>query len=79
MEADSPESIDESGAGFSLARFPGSLLALALAAGLALRWWMLKQYFEVNGDALIYGEWPKTCCCTAAMRSSRPAERCSRR
>jgi len=30
-------------------------LALALAAGLALRLWMLKQYCLVNGDALIYG------------------------
>jgi hypothetical protein len=28
---------------------------LALAAGLALRLWMLKSFFLVNGDALIYG------------------------
>jgi hypothetical protein len=28
---------------------------LALAAGLWLRLWMLKQLFEVNGDSLIYG------------------------
>jgi hypothetical protein len=30
-------------------------VALALAAGLVLRLWMLKKFFEVNGDALIYG------------------------
>jgi len=30
-------------------------VALALAAGLGLRLWMLKQFFQVNGDALIYG------------------------
>jgi len=35
--------------------FSGLSAALALAAGLALRLWMLKQYFLVNGDALIYG------------------------
>ena len=29
--------------------------ALALASGLALRLWMLKLLFEVNGDSLIYG------------------------
>lgn len=29
--------------------------ALALAAGLALRLWMLRCIFEVNGDSLIYG------------------------
>jgi hypothetical protein len=30
-------------------------IALALAAGLALRLWMLKNFFEVNGDSLVYG------------------------
>jgi hypothetical protein len=30
-------------------------VALALTAGLALRLWMLKKFFEVSGDALIYG------------------------
>jgi len=30
-------------------------VALALAAGLALRLWMLRSLFEVNGDSLIYG------------------------
>ncbi len=30
-------------------------VALPLAAGLALRIWMLKWLFEVNGDSLIYG------------------------
>jgi hypothetical protein len=34
-------------------------LALPLAIGLALRLWMLKQLFEVNGDALIYGDLAK--------------------
>lgn len=29
--------------------------ALALLAGLGLRLWMLKHFFEINGDALIYG------------------------
>ena len=28
---------------------------LALAAGLGLRLWMLRKFFEVNGDSLIYG------------------------
>lgn len=31
------------------------LIVIPLAAGLALRIWMLKHLFEVNGDALIYG------------------------
>ncbi len=30
-------------------------VALALAAGLVLRLWMLRNLFEVNGDSLIYG------------------------
>ena len=30
-------------------------VALALAAGLALRLWLLRSLFEVNGDSLIYG------------------------
>ena len=30
-------------------------VAMPLAAGLALRLWMLKALFEVNGDSLIYG------------------------
>ena len=38
-------------------RVPTALsIVLALAAGLGLRLWMLKQFFEVNGDSLIYGE-----------------------
>jgi hypothetical protein len=32
---------------------------MALAAGLALRLWMLNRYFLVNGDELIYGELAK--------------------
>ncbi len=40
----------------SLARaLPCLSVALALAAGLALRLWMLRDYFLVNGDSLIYG------------------------
>ncbi|HWT66033.1 MAG TPA: glycosyltransferase family 39 protein [Terracidiphilus sp.] len=30
-------------------------VALALAAGLALRLWMLARFFEVSGDSLVYG------------------------
>jgi hypothetical protein len=33
--------------------------ALPLAAGLALRLWMLKSLFQVNGDTLIYGDLAK--------------------
>ena len=34
---------------------PALSVTLALATGLALRLWLLKQFFEVNGDSLIYG------------------------
>jgi hypothetical protein len=36
---------------------PASMLSIALAliGGLALRLWMLKDLFEVNGDSLVYG------------------------
>jgi len=35
---------------------PAALSTLAaLAAGLTLRLWMLKEFFEINGDSLIYG------------------------
>jgi hypothetical protein len=34
-------------------------VALPLAAGLALRLWMLKSLFQVNGDTLIYGDLAK--------------------
>jgi hypothetical protein len=47
---------------FCRIRFPlaGSLsVLLALASGLALRLWMLKQFFNVDGDPLIYGELAK--------------------
>ncbi len=43
------------GARLHLAR-PWLHVALALAAGLALRLWMLRRLFEVNGDSLIYGD-----------------------
>jgi len=33
--------------------------ALAIAAGLVLRLWMLKSLFQVNGDTLIYGDLAK--------------------
>jgi hypothetical protein len=36
-------------------RFMTLTVALALAAGLALRLWMLGKLFQVNGDSLIYG------------------------
>lgn len=38
---------------------PALSLAAALAAGLALRLWMLKDLFQVNGDSLIYGDLAK--------------------
>ena len=38
---------------------PGLSVALAMAAGLVLRLWMLKTYFLVNGDSLIYGDMAK--------------------
>jgi hypothetical protein len=54
MEAD-----HESQSGVRRPGFGGALCGLsavlALAAGLALRLWMLKQFFLVNGDSLIYG------------------------
>jgi len=34
---------------------PALWVGLALAAGLALRLWMLKELFEVQGDSLVYG------------------------
>jgi hypothetical protein len=34
-------------------------VALPLAAGLALRLWMLRNLFQVNGDALVYGDLAK--------------------
>ncbi len=34
---------------------PWVSIALALGAGLALRLWMLKQFFDLHGDPLIYG------------------------
>ena len=41
-------------------RAPGVVsLVLALAAGLGLRLWMLKQFFELRGDPLIYGDLAK--------------------
>jgi len=38
---------------------PALSVALALAAGLALRLWMLKEFFEVAGDSLVYGSLAK--------------------
>ena len=47
------------GARAARAKFPVAQpwlqVALALAVGLALRLWMLRRLFEVNGDSLIYG------------------------
>jgi len=34
---------------------PALSAVLALTTGLALRLWMLKEFFQVNGDSLIYG------------------------
>ena len=60
MEADPRESI-ESLLPESLARCAcaGSPLRWPWPAGLALRLWMLKQFFLVNGDPLIYGDLAK--------------------
>ncbi len=38
---------------------PGISVALALASGLALRLWMLKHFFDLHGDPLIYGDLAK--------------------
>jgi len=38
---------------------PALPVALALCAGLALRLWMLRELFDVNGDMLIYGDLAK--------------------
>ncbi len=38
---------------------PAVPVALALGAGLALRLWMLRDLFDVNGDMLIYGDLAK--------------------
>jgi hypothetical protein len=35
--------------------FPGLSIALALAAGLLLRLWMMKKHYQVNYDSLVYG------------------------
>jgi hypothetical protein len=53
-------SIFEAASGRAPQPAPGCLrqalpVALALAAGLALRMWMLKSFFQADGDALIYG------------------------
>jgi hypothetical protein len=54
MEAAYESQFAASGPGSSRARrlLP---VALVLAAGLALRLWMLKEFFAVDGDSLIYG------------------------
>jgi hypothetical protein len=43
----------QTSAGFS--RTPRIWAALALMAGLVLRLWMLRKFFEVNGDSQLYG------------------------
>jgi hypothetical protein len=58
MEADSP-SQSKLPRRILVLSLPRLSVALALAAGLLLRWWMLKHYFVVNGDALVYGELAK--------------------
>jgi hypothetical protein len=54
MEAASESQLTAQGRSFAGVRrvLP---VTLALAAGLALRLWMLKNFFQVNGDTLIYG------------------------
>jgi len=43
----------QTSAGFS--RTPRIWAAMALVAGLVLRLWMLRKFFEVNGDSQLYG------------------------
>ncbi len=54
MEADRPS---QSTGHLPVAVHPRSIfsVALALAAGAALRVWMLRKFFEVNGDSELYG------------------------
>ncbi len=40
----------------------------ALLAGALLRFWMLKQFYEVTGDALIYGGIAKNLLFRGVMR-----------
>ena len=54
-------------------------LCLALAAGLALRLWMLKQFFQVNGDSLIYGGLAKNLLLHGRYALTGPAASCIRR
>ncbi|MGA2571951.1 MAG: hypothetical protein ABSF23_15660 [Terracidiphilus sp.] len=48
-------------------------LALPLAAGLALRVWMLRHILEVNGDALVYGDLAKNLLLRGRYAFSLPA------
>ena len=54
MEADSSSQF-ETAHRLSGRLFPGLSVALALASGILLRLWMLKKYYEVDYDSLIYG------------------------
>ncbi|MFZ1086656.1 MAG: glycosyltransferase family 39 protein [Terracidiphilus sp.] len=54
MEADST-SQSETASRLTVRLLPGLSVALALASGLLLRLWMMKKYFQVDYDSLIYG------------------------
>jgi hypothetical protein len=54
MEAASP-SQSKTWCGIPVRALPRLSVTLALALGLGLRLWMLKRFFLVNGDALVYG------------------------
>ncbi len=45
----------ETASRLSVRFLPGLTVAFALASGLLLRLWMVKQYFQVDYDSLIYG------------------------
>jgi len=47
-------------------------VALALAAGLGLRLWMLKQFFDVDGDPLVYGGMAKNLLLTGRYALTAP-------
>jgi hypothetical protein len=51
-------------------------VASALAAGLALRLWMLRIVFEVNGDSLIYGGLAKNLLLHGRFDLTLPSGRC---
>jgi hypothetical protein len=56
MEADRESQLTARVRGAAGYKRPAVPVALALGAGLALRLWILRELFDVNGDMLIYGD-----------------------